>query len=92
MLNTDVFIIGAGPAGISTAYFLKSHSVTIVEKEERAGGLMKTDYYENSYFDKTGHLLHLKTEELKRIIEYELNVPLKHIKRNSKIFSHNVFT
>lgn len=92
MINTDVLIIGAGPAGLSTAYFLNKKSVTIVEKEDRAGGLMKTDYYENSYFDKTGHLLHLRSDELKNIIERELNVPLKQIKRDSKIFSHNVFT
>jgi len=92
MLNTDILILGAGPAGLSTAYFLKREGITIIEKEDRAGGLMKTDYYENSYFDKTGHLLHLRTDVLKKIIEDELNISLKQIKRNSKIFSHNIFT
>ncbi len=92
MLKTEVMILGAGPSGLSTAYFLQNQDVIVIEKEDRAGGLMKTDFYENSYFDKTGHLLHLRTEELRSLIENELRVPLKNIKRDSKIFSHNVFT
>ncbi|MCX7943497.1 MAG: NAD(P)-binding protein [Deltaproteobacteria bacterium] len=91
MLTTDVLIIGAGPSGLSTSYFLQIPKIVIIEKEDRAGGLMKTDYYEDSYFDKTGHLLHLRTDELRRIIENELNVPLRRIKRNSKIFSRDTF-
>ncbi|MCX7959611.1 MAG: NAD(P)-binding protein, partial [Deltaproteobacteria bacterium] len=92
MLQKETIILGSGPSGLSTAYFLKSPNVLIVEKEERAGGLMKTDFYEDSYFDKTGHLLHLRTDELRKVIENELNVPLKRIIRNSKIFSHDIFT
>ncbi len=92
MLETDIIILGAGPSGLSTAYFLCSPGVVIVEKDERAGGLMKTDYYDNSYFDKTGHLMHLRTDELRKVIENELNVPLLKIRRNSKIFSHSTFT
>ena len=46
--NTDltkqpVAVIGAGPAGLSTAYFLAraGHPVTIFEKEKDAGGVVK---------------------------------------------------
>lgn len=91
MLESEVIILGAGIAGLSTAYFLGNTGSIIIEKEGYAGGLMKTDYYENSYFDKTGHLLHLKSDDLKRLIEVELNVPLNKIRRNAKIFSYDTF-
>lgn len=92
MIETDILILGAGPAGLSASYFLKGRRTILVEKEDRAGGLMKTDFYNHSYFDRTGHLLHLRSDELKRLIEVELGVPLIKIERNSRIFIHNVFT
>lgn len=91
MLNTEVLILGAGVAGLSTAYFLKRKRSIIIEKESRAGGLMRTDFYSNSYFDKTGHLLHLRTDDLKRLIEVDLGVTLTKIERDSKIFTHGIF-
>lgn len=91
MIEVDTLILGAGPSGLSTAYFLKSPGTILIEKGERAGGLMKTDFYEGSYFDKTGHLLHLRNDELRKVIELELNVPLKRIQRNSKIYTYDTF-
>ncbi len=40
--NNSIGIIGSGPAGLSTAYFLirKGYPVTIYEKEEEPGGLL----------------------------------------------------
>ncbi len=36
-------IIGAGPAGMSAAYYLriKGYSVTVFEKEEKPGGMLR---------------------------------------------------
>ena len=38
-----IAVIGSGPAGLTTAYFLalKGHSVTVYEKEEKPGGMLR---------------------------------------------------
>ena len=38
-----VAVIGSGPAGLTTAYFLslKGHSVSVYEKEEKPGGMLR---------------------------------------------------
>ncbi len=43
-----VAVIGAGPAGIAAAYFLRRHGVqaTIFEKTPKAGGRLETDFSE----------------------------------------------
>ena len=42
MFEEKIAVIGAGPAGMSAAYYLrtKGYPVTIFEKEERAGGML----------------------------------------------------
>ncbi len=39
----NVAVIGSGPAGLTTAYFLalKGHSVTVYEKEKKPGGMLR---------------------------------------------------
>lgn len=43
--NANIVIVGAGPAGLSTAWFLSKHGfhkVTVLEKLGRIGGLCKS--------------------------------------------------
>jgi protoporphyrinogen oxidase len=43
--NATIVIVGAGPAGLSTAWFLSKngyHNVTVLEKLGRVGGLCKS--------------------------------------------------
>ena len=46
MAAQSIIIVGGGISGLSTAYFLGQHGIrsTIVEKAERLGGLIKTDF------------------------------------------------
>jgi len=60
MKNTKIIIVGAGLAGISLAYFLKSKSLAIFEKEKEAGGLCRSQRIGKFIFDYGGHLLHFR--------------------------------
>ncbi|MDJ0593042.1 MAG: FAD-dependent oxidoreductase [Pleurocapsa sp. MO_226.B13] len=53
-LNTKICIVGAGAAGLSTAYFLQKKgykNITILEKEKQAGGKCRTIFYENRSYE-----------------------------------------
>jgi protoporphyrinogen oxidase len=95
MTRTDVLVIGAGLAGLSTAYHLRRlglKSVLVVEKEARPGGRAGTVEKDGFLFDQTGHLLHLHDPYGKRLVLRLLsgNVALR--ERSSWIHSHGAFT
>lgn len=52
--NASIVIVGAGPAGLSTAWFLSKngfHNVTVLEKLGRVGGLCKSLTIDGRSFD-----------------------------------------
>ena len=57
--KNEVVIIGAGPAGLTAAYYLlkntKDYKVTILEEENVAGGISKTITYHGNKMDLGGH-------------------------------------
>ena len=65
MSNKKVSIVGAGIAGIIAAYFeaKKGYSVTLVDSDTRAGGLLKSDFLNGKYFDYGTHILSQTGEE-----------------------------
>lgn len=90
MKETQALIIGAGLTGLSAAYFLnKSIHCLICEKEEKVGGLCRTNYINGFYFDLTGHLLHLANYEIEKFLLEDLKINLASIKRKSAIFLYN---
>ena len=84
-------IIGAGFAGLSAGHRLKKDYV-ILEKNERPGGLCRTDVVKGFTFDYTGHFLHLRRPEIQKFIFGNLSTPLKKISRKAFIYSHGVYT
>jgi protoporphyrinogen oxidase len=63
-----IVIIGAGPAGLSLAYYLlnsktKNVSVTVLEKEKYVGGIASGFEYRGLIFDYGSHRLHPATGE-----------------------------
>lgn len=89
-----VVILGGGLAGLGTAHFLEGRPWHLIEKTDRVGGLTKTEILEGGFhFDPTGHWLHLRDPEIRRLVETRwLPNRLVTIARKAAIFSRGVFT
>jgi protoporphyrinogen oxidase len=66
-IDADVFVIGAGPAGLTTAYCLtkETPSVIVIEKDPvYVGGISRTVRHGNFLFDIGGHRFFSKAKEV----------------------------
>ena len=70
-MKKKVVIIGAGPAGLTTAYHIlkndSRHEVVIIEEENCVGGLSKTVNYNNNRMDLGGHRFFSKSKRVNHI-------------------------
>src|SRR5690349_22190532 len=65
--HVDVLVIGAGPAGLTTAYCLtkQTPSVLVIEKDPTyVGGISRTVRYKDFLFDIGGHRFFSKSKEV----------------------------
>ena len=66
--NMDIVIIGAGPAGLSCAYYLlkskKNIKVTILEEASSVGGISKTINHNGNRMDIGGHRFFSKDDRV----------------------------
>ncbi len=65
--STEIAIIGAGPAGLTSAYLLSKsgHKVTVIEKDPHyVGGISRTVEHEGFRFDIGGHRFFSKSKEV----------------------------
>jgi protoporphyrinogen oxidase len=63
----DTLIIGAGPAGLTTAYRLAKagHGVLVIEQDKHyVGGISRTVSYKGFLFDIGGHRFYSKSREV----------------------------
>ncbi len=67
MPHSDVFVIGAGPAGLTAAYLLTKEGIptTVIEADPtHVGGISRTASYKNFLFDIGGHRFFSKSKEV----------------------------
>jgi len=67
MGHSEVFVIGAGPAGLTAAYLLTKQGVatTVIEADPRyVGGISRTAAYKDFLFDVGGHRFFSKSKEV----------------------------
>jgi protoporphyrinogen oxidase len=69
VIEADVIILGAGPAGLTAAYELSSKGVSsiVLERDSVVGGLAKTVEYKGHLFDLGGHRFYTKIALVERI-------------------------
>jgi len=87
-----VLVLGAGLAGLSTAYHLKKGNYALIEKEGRVGGTARSFLLNGFTFDFTGHLLHLHNPYTKALVRRLLKNNFFRCFRNTWIFSHDTYT
>lgn len=87
-----IVIVGAGLAGLSTAYHLSGLPYRIYEREQDVGGLCRSYRKDGFTFDYTGHLLHFRQAEIKELVERLLAGRLQQHGRKSFIYSHHTYT
>jgi protoporphyrinogen oxidase len=86
-----VVIAGAGLAGLSCAYHLKSSSL-VFDREPHAGGTARSVSVGGFTFDFTGHLLHLHDPTTKALVRRLLRGNWVECQRNAWIHSSGVNT
>ena len=87
-----ILIVGAGLAGLSTAYHLRGVPYKVLEREREVGGLCRSYAKDGFTFDYTGHLLHFRQTAIKALVESLLPTQLQRHARKSYVFSHDTYT
>ncbi|MCK5219214.1 FAD-dependent oxidoreductase [bacterium] len=82
--DEGLVILGAGLAGLSAAYHA-GPGARIFEAEARAGGACVTDREGPYSFDRAGHLLHLRTREVQRLIQKLLPGRFQVLARDARV-------
>ncbi|MDH5406246.1 MAG: FAD-dependent oxidoreductase [Candidatus Aminicenantes bacterium] len=88
---TPLIILGGGLAGLSAAYHLKE-GYTLYEKEDRPGGLCRSDPHRGFLFDRSGHLLHFKNDYARKLVHRLLKGNLITHRRSAWVYSKERYT
>jgi protoporphyrinogen oxidase len=91
--SNDVLIIGAGPAGLTSAYMLSQagRSCRIVEKSNQVGGISRTEHFKGYYFDLGGHRFYTKHVQVEELWKEVLQGDLLRRNRLSRIYYQKRF-
>src|SRR5205823_1982459 len=85
-------VIRGGWAGLACAREL-GYACTLLEAEDRLGGLVRTDVIDGFSCDWTGHWLHARDPEMRKLIQERwLGGNLLEVQRRARIHSEGVWT
>jgi protoporphyrinogen oxidase len=92
--HVPVAVLGAGLTGLSAGLDLERRAVDyrVFERSHQVGGHAVTSEESGYRFDRTGHLLHLRSQALKAEVLDWLDGDCISIERRSVVFSHGAYT
>ena len=102
MKHFETVVIGAGLTGLSTAHHLDVQAAVsgraaiadwlMLEREDRVGGLTRTEAIAGYHFNHTGHWLHLRDPAMKQLVDGLMGDAMRTVRRKSRVWSHDVLT
>jgi protoporphyrinogen oxidase len=94
MIKKKIIILGAGLAGLSTAWHLKQRGIesAVFEKEKACGGLCRSKEVKGFIFDYDGHLLHFRNNYTLRLVKKLLPGNLARHNRSAWINNFGIFS
>lgn len=82
--GSGLAVLGAGLSGLSAAWHAGPRT-RVFEAADRSGGECTTDKVGPYHFDRSGHLLHLRTPEIKRMVRRLLPNAFHCIRRDARV-------
>lgn len=88
-----IIVIGGGPAGLTAAYELtqQQHTPIVLEKNDKVGGIARTENYRGYYFDMGGHRFFTKSVQVQQFWQEILGADFLRRPRLSRIFYNNKY-
>ena len=88
-----IIIIGGGPSGLTAAYELTKQQQTpiVLEKNDKVGGIARTENYRGYHFDMGGHRFFTKSVQVQQFWQEILGDDFLRRPRLSRIFYKNKY-
>lgn len=87
----SIAILGAGPTGLSTGYYL-NQDYSVWEKNKDVGGGCRTEKVKGFSFDYGGHIFYPRKKQVRELIDYLMNNDLNCMPREAWIYSKGIYT